>query len=154
MSEQKTKRLNTQSDKLSDIINSLYKNSNNKRNEKNALQGKTSLKAKFEKKDIILATLGLYQKLTKSEKDCINGKNKSEEIRYDILKKIYDIIIRIEKGEEIKDIYIQYTSKGKDILMEYLAGDNSRGKSDSKQKKILSFSKIFLNQERQKCGDT
>ena len=77
-----------------------------------------------------------------------------QDVKYGILKKIYEIIIRIEKSEEIKDVYIQYTSKGKDILMEYLAGDNSRGKSDSKQKKVLSFSKIFLNQERQKCGDT
>ena len=146
---------NVSDDKLSNIINNLYKNSNNKRNEKNALKGKATLKDKLSAKGNMLVTLGLYQQLTKSEKECVNGKNNDENIRYGILKKIYDIIIRIEKQEEeVKDVYIQYTSKAKDILVEYLTEDNSRGKSDSKQKKVLAFSKIFLNQERQKCDPT
>jgi hypothetical protein len=148
MAETKT----PQSDKLGDIINGLYKNSNNKRNEKNALKGKATLKDKILSKEHALVTLGLYQKLTKAEKECVNGKNSSEDIKYGILKKIHDIITSIEKGEDVKDVYVNYTRTGKDILEEYLSGNNNRGKSDSKQKKVLSFSKLFLNQERQKCG--
>lgn len=141
-------------DILKNIIDDLYKNSNNKRNEKNALKGKTTLMKKIQDKNHALVTLGLYRKLTKKEQDCVRGTIEDEAIKYGILKKIGDMIAKIEAGEKIDGVYCSYTPTGKDILTEYLAGNNSRNKSDSKQKKVLSFSKIFLNQERQKSGDS
>jgi hypothetical protein len=139
-------------DKINNIIDKLYKNSNNKRNEKNALGGKETLKKKILSKEHALVTLGLYRTLSEIEKACVNGKNSDKDVKDGILKQIYNLIVRIEKGEEIKDVYINYTQVGKNILEEYLSGNNNRGKSDSKQKKTLAFSKLFLNQERQKCG--
>lgn len=138
-------------DKANAIIEKLYSNSNNKRNEKNALKGKTSLKEKITSKEHSLITLGLYSKLNKEERECVDGKE-NDEIRYKILQKIYNMIIASEKGEGDKEVYIGYTVTGKDILKEYLDGCKDRKKSESKWKKVLAFSKIFINQERQKCG--